>query len=75
MLESFSSARREGFEQNVGARNQAVHHGAALGTLEVDAQAALVAIDDGGRGAAVAWPEMIAVGRLDLDDLGAKFGE
>ena len=72
--------RPEVVDQHVGALDQPAQHAQAVGMLEVEAEAALVAIDpeegpalarDGGRVVA----EVVALGRLDLDDEGALVAE
>src|SRR6267142_2480706 len=68
-------------DEDVGGRHQLLQDGDALGALEVEYEAALVAVDgqegrrDTGRGLEIHRAGRLAPGRLDLDDVGAHVGE
>ena len=57
------------------ALDQSLHDASTVGLFEIDANAALVPVDHGEGGAAIAWAEMVAAGRLYLDHVGAKLGQ
>jgi len=77
-------ARPEVLHEHVGALDEPPRDGATLGPLEVEGEAALVAVREqeedahavleevGARPVALPQP---AAGRLDLDDVGAEVGE
>jgi hypothetical protein len=75
--QTFDRAGSEVFQHDVRAADEPVNHGLALRVLEIDGDGALVAIvgreeSRGEAGHAARW---IALGRFDLDDVGAEVGE
>jgi hypothetical protein len=76
--EPLHRARPVILQHDIGVSHQAMDHRLSFGSLEIDREAALVAVE--GREEAGAKPaepaRVIALGRrLDLDDVGAQLGE
>jgi len=65
------------FQNEVGGGRQPVEQGPALVGFQIDGEAALVAVEGQkkSRGKADAPPRRVAVGRFDLDHVGAEVGE
>jgi hypothetical protein len=74
-------AGAETLDDDVRRQSQSAEHGDALGLLQVEAQRALVAVDELEEGAGFARPGahrtgvVALAGVLDLDDVGAEVGE
>ncbi|MNT08997.1 hypothetical protein D3C72_1437580 [compost metagenome] len=79
--EAFHYPRAHALHHDVGARDQAACHGHAVGGLEVERHAQLVAVEAVEQRAVVAEPAgaqpaaKLAAGRLHLDDPGAHVGQ
>ncbi len=75
--EPVHGAGRVVFDRHVGGRRQAVQQRAAFVGLEIDGEAALVAVEGAEEtgGEAGQPPGRIAADRLDLDHVGAEIGE